>query len=469
MNQYRSYIAIDLKSFYASVECVERGLDPLTTKLVVADESRTDKTICLAVSPALKAYGISGRARLFEVLQKVKREDFICATPRMQLYLDYSQRIYNIYLKYIAPEDIHIYSIDEVFIDVTPYLCTYNQTAHQLAITIIRDVLSQTGITATAGIGTNLYLCKIAMDIVAKHADADADGVRIAELDEMSYRRLLWNHRPLTDFWRIGHRIAEKLNRYGMYTMGDVARQSIKDDELLYSLFGVNAELIIDHAWGWESCTMDMIKKYHPTTHSLSSGQVLSCPYDAKKAKIVVREMAESLALQLVSRKLKTDQIVLSIGYDRESLTTLREYNGEITQDHYGRMVPKRAHGSQNLMRFSSSSKLIVETTMQLYNRIIDFNLLIRRINITANHVITEEESIKKEKQPKQLHLFEEENSNSNDNSEFAQNREKEHRIQEVMLHIKQEFGNNAILKGINFANGATARERNQQIGGHKA
>jgi DNA polymerase V len=307
------------------------------------------------------------------------------------------------------------------------------------------------------------------MDIVAKHADADADGVRIAELDEMSYRRLLWNHRPLTDFWRIGHRIAEKLNRYGMYTMGDVARQSIKDDELLYSLFGVNAELIIDHAWGWESCTMDMIKKYHPTTHSLSSGQVLSCPYDAKKAKIVVREMAESLALQLVSRKLKTDQIVLSIGYDRESLTTLREYDGEITQDHYGRMVPKRAHGSQNLMRFSSSSKLIVETTMQLYNRIIDFNLLIRRINITANHVITEEESIKKEKQPKQLHLFEEENSNSNDNSEFAQNSEKEHRIQEVMLHIKQEFGNNAILKGINFANGATARERNQQIGGHKA
>ena len=467
------YIAIDLKSFYASVECVERGLDPLTARLVVADESRTDKTICLAVSPALKAYGIPGRARLFEVKQKARGIDFIIARPRMALYIDYSTRINKIYLKYVAPEDIHVYSVDEVFMDVTDYLASYKKTAHELAITIIRDVLKQTGITATAGIGTNLYLSKIAMDIVAKKMPADKDGVRIAELDEMSYRQKLWNHRPLTDFWRVGRGIAEKLSRYGIDTMGKLARCSVDNEDLLYRMFGVNAELLIDHAWGWEPCTIDYIKAYKPETHSMSSGQVLTEPYTFEKARNVVMEMADALSLDLVRGRLVTDQLVLYVSYDRESLTRpeiASHYQGEIVTDHYGRPVPKPVHGSTKLSSYSSSSKQIICAFISLYDRIVNRNLLIRRLNVCANHVIKEDYSQKTSVEgPAQLDLFTDYEALSKEEKSKKAESAKERRIQEALLKIKQRFGKNAVLKGTSYAEGATAKERNKQIGGHKA
>ena len=466
----RKYIAIDLKSFYASVECVERGLDPLTANLVVADESRTDKTICLAVSPSLKARGIPGRARLFEVLQKVKRSEFIAAVPRMQLYIDYSTRIYQIYLDYVSQEDIHVYSIDEVFIDVTDYLATYRMSAHELAMTIIRDILAKTGITATAGIGTNLYLCKVAMDIVAKHVKADKDGVRIAELDERTYRETLWDYQPLTAFWRVGRGIADKLNRYGLYTMGDVARQSVEDEDLLYSLFGVNAELLIDHAWGWEPCTISEIKAYRPVASSMSSGQVLTCPYTAEKARVVVREMADGLAMELLDKRLLTDQVVLTVGYDKDSLTdqNVREhYSGAITKDYYGRLVPKHAHGSRNLHGHTSSAMTIMEAVAALYDEIIDKKLLVRRLNVTANHIVTEEYQRRKGREPRQLDLFERIDTDADKEREASL--EKERRVQETVLEIKKRFGKNSILRGLNFADGATMKERNRQIGGHRA
>ena len=501
-NQDRTFIAIDLKSMYASVECVARGLDPLTTNLVVTDVSRTEKTICLAVTPSLKAYGIGGRARLFEVVQRLREVnyerqmkstsrrltgksvsdtelkehpdwavDYIAAPPRMAHYIDVSSKIYGIYLKYIAPEDIHVYSIDEVFMDVTDYLKSYKMSAHELAMTMIRDVLGQTGITATAGIGTNMYLCKVAMDIVAKKAPADKDGVRIAELDEMSYRRLLWDYRPITKFWRVGKGIAEKLAMYGIDTMGKVARQSVKNEELLYRLFGVNAELLIDHAWGWEPCTMDMVKAYKPDNNSFSNGQVLQSAYDFRKARVVVQEMAENMALDLVSKRLVTDQIILTVGYDRESLTNpdiRARYHGEVTTDYYGRQVPKHAHGTANLSRQTSSTKLITEAVVDLFDRIVNKDLLVRRLNLTVNHVVNEADANRRTT-PTQLDLF-------TDYEELARQQEaekaeldKERRIQEAQLAIKQRFGKNAILRGLNFEEGATAKERNEQIGGHKA
>ncbi|MGN0107176.1 MAG: DNA methylase [Hominilimicola sp.] len=503
----RKYICIDLKSFYASVECRERGLDPLTTNLVVADASRTEKTICLAVSPSLKAYGIGGRARLFEVVQKVKaanakrilnapnREftgssyndtelkrspelsvDYIAAPPRMALYMEYSTKIYNIYLKYIAPEDILVYSIDEVFIDVTGYLNTYKLTARELAMKMIRDVLKATGITATAGIGTNMYLAKIAMDIVAKHIEADKDGVRIAELDEMSYRRLLWNHRPLTDFWRVGRGYSKKLEQVGLLTMGDIARCSIGkktdyyNEDLLYKMFGINAELLIDHAWGWEPCTMADVKAYKPENHSVGSGQVLHCPYDFDKARLIVREMADLLALDLVDKGLVTDQMVLTVGYDVENLTNpeIRKlYKGAVTTDHYGRKIPKHAHGTENIGSQTSSTKLITNAVMELYDRIVNKNLLIRRVNLVANHVV-EEASVKK-KSFEQLDLFTdyEELQRERQAEEKARNDEKN--IQKTILDIKKKFGKNAVVKGMNLEEGATTIDRNKQIGGHKA
>lgn len=495
----RTYIAIDLKSFYASVECVERGLDPLATNLVVADRSRTEKTICLAVSPSLKAYGIPGRARLFEVEQRIREVnaerrrkayghrltgksvldtelkihqdwevDYIAAPPRMAYYIEHSTRIYQIYLKYIAPEDIHVYSIDEVFMDVTAYLNSYGITAHELARKIIGDVLGQTGITATAGIGTNLYLCKVAMDIEAKHIPADKDGVRIAELDEMTYRRKLWTHRPLKDFWRVGNGIARKLEQYGIYTMGDIARQSVRNEELLYRLFGVNAELLIDHAWGWEPCTMEMIKAYKPSTNSLSSGQVLQEPYTVQKARVVVREMAESTALDLLDKRMVTDQMVLTVGYDTASLSNHAEYNGEITTDFYGRKVPKHAHGTANLDRHTSSARLIADAVMELFDRITDPGLLVRRINLTANNV-TDEDTASRNPVPVQYDLFTDYEAVEKKNAEEKERLDKERKMQTAILKIKKQFGKNAILKGLNFEEGATARDRNGQIGGHKA
>lgn len=469
----RIYIAIDLKSFYASVECVERGLDPLTTNLVVADESRTEKTICLAVTPSLKKHGIGGRARLFEVYQKAKGVDFIIAMPRMALYIDYSARIYSIYLKYIAPEDMHVYSIDEVFMDVTDYLDSYKMTAHQLAITIIRDVLKNTGITATAGIGTNMYLCKVAMDIVAKHMPADSDGVRIAELDEMAYRKQLWNHFPLTDFWRVGHGIADKLARYGIDTMGKVARCSIDNEELLYRLFGINAELLIDHAWGWEPCTINYIKNYRPEAKSMSSGQVLSEPYTFSKARNVVMEMADDISLSLVEKRMATNQLVLTVGYDRESLTRpniTSHYQGEIVTDHYGRPVPKPTRGTVNLNSHSSSSKEIINAVISLYDRIVNKELLIRRLNISTNHIKAEAYTTNPTSHKAiQLDLFTDTDSTNQPQKVKEKELEKERRMQEAMLKIKHRFGNNAILKGTSFSEGATGRERHKQIGGHKA
>ena len=470
--QQKTYIAIDLKSFYASVECVDRGLDPLTTNLVVADESRTEKTICLAVSPSLKAYGIGGRARLFEVYQKARGVEFIIAPPRMAHYIEVSTKIYQTYLKYIAPEDIHVYSIDEVFMDVTAYLRSYKMTAHQLAMKMIRDVLATTGITATAGIGTNMYLAKVAMDIVAKKMPADKDGVRIAELDEMSYRRELWDYRPLTKFWRVGRGIAEKLAVYGIDTMGKIARVSIQNEKLLYSLFGVNAELLIDHAWGWEPCTMEAVKAYRPETNSFSSGQVLKEPYTFKKARVVIREMAEGMALDLVSKRLVTDQLVLTVSYDTECLTRpeIREkYHGEITTNYYGKAVPKHAHGTFNFERPTSSSRLIMDGATELFERQVNSDLLIRRLNLTTNHVVSEASVSAQDRAPQQLDLFTDYEALEKQRKEEQAKLDKERRMQEAQLKIKKRFGKNAILRGLNFEEGATAKERNEQIGGHKA
>ncbi|UKK51409.1 DNA methylase [Prevotella sp. E13-17] len=472
MSAQRTYIAIDLKSFYASVECVDRGLDPLTTHLVVADESRTEKTICLAVTPSLKAYGIGGRARLFEVYQKAKGVDFIIAKPRMAHYIEVSAKIYDIYLKYVAPEDIHVYSIDEVFMDVTAYLGSYKMTAHELAMTMIRDVLKQTGITATAGIGTNLYLCKVAMDIVAKKMPADKDGVRIAELDEMTYRRQLWDYRPITKFWRVGNGIAEKLAKHGIETMGQLARQSVLSEELLYKLFGVNAELLIDHAWGWEPCTMEAIKAYKPESNSFSSGQVLQSPYSAEQARVVVQEMAEGMALDLVCKRLVTDQLVLTVSYDTECLTRpdIRDqYQGEITVNYYGKLVPKHAHGSHSFGEPTSSSRLIMEAATSIFDRCVNPILLIRRLNLTTNHVTSEVTAQPPQKSVQQLDLFTDYVRLEQQKLEEQDKLVKERRLQEAQLRIKQRFGKNAILRGLNFKEGATAKERNRQIGGHKA
>lgn len=473
------YIAIDLKSFYASVECVERGLDPLTTNLVVADASRTEKTICLAVSPSLKAYGISGRARLFEVVQKARELSlsYITAPPRMAYYMEYSTRIYQIYLKYVAPEDIHVYSIDEVFMDVTHYLDVYQMTARQLAMKMIQDVLKTTGITATAGIGENLYLCKVAMDIVAKHIKPDKDGVRIIKLNEKTYRRLLWSHRPLTDFWRVGRGYARKLEENGLFTMGDIARCSLGkpgdfyNEGLLYKLFGVNAELLIDHAWGWEPCTIADIKAYRPSTNSLSSGQVLPCPYDYGGARLVVREMTDLMALDLVDKGLFTDQIVLTVGYDRENLENVeirRKYKGDVTTDHYGRKIPKHAHGTANLGRMTSSAKQMADAAMKLFDEIVDPNLLVRRIYIAVNHV-EEEAACAEAGSYEQLDLFTdyERLKKEREQEEDALRREKQ--MQKAVLSIKKKYGKNAVLKGMNLQEGATAAKRNEQIGGHKA
>ena len=468
----RTYIAIDLKSFYASVECVDRGLDPLTTNLVVADASRTEKTICLAVSPSLKAYGIGGRARLFEVYQKARGVDFIIAPPRMARYLEVSNKVYETYLKYIAPEDIHVYSVDEVFMDVTAYLRSYKMTAHELAIKMIRDVLATTGITATAGIGTNMYLCKVAMDIMAKKMPADKDGVRIAKLDEMSYRRELWDYQPITKFWRVGRGIAEKLAIYGIDTMGKLARMSIQNEGLLYRLFGVNAELLIDHAWGWEPATMEAVKAYRPETNSLSSGQVLHEPYTFRKARVVICEMAEGMALSLVSKHLVADQLVLTVSYDAECLTRpeIREkYHGEITTNHYGKPVPKHAHGTFNFDRPTSSSRQIMDGAAQLFDRCVNADLLVRRMNITANHVVPEASVVAKDQAPQQLDLFTDYEALEKQRQAEQAKLDKERRMQEVQLKIKKRFGKNAILRGLNYSEGATAKERNAQIGGHRA
>ena len=502
----RTYIAIDLKSFYASVECMERGLDPLTTNLVVADSTRTEKTICLAVSPSLKRYGIPGRARLFEVVQKVKEAnaerrgtaperrftgksvfskeldtnpeleiDYLVAPPRMALYLDYSTRIYNVYLQYVAPEDIHVYSIDEVFLDVTQYLNTYGLTPKELAAKMIKNVLAETGITATAGIGTNLYLCKVAMDIMAKKVTPDADGVRIAELDEMSYRGLLWTHRPLTAFWRVGRGYQKKLEEVGLYTMGDIARCSLGspgdfyNEDLLYKLFGVNAELLIDHAWGYEPTTIEMIKAYKPEVNSVSSGQVLQEPYEFEKGKLIVREMTDLLVLDLVEKKLVTDQIVLTVGYDIENMTRPDiHYTGEVTVDGYGRRVPKHAHGTTNLGRQTSSTKLIIDKVMELYDEIVNRSLLVRRITVVANHLV-EESTVTEKAEFEQLDLFTDYAALQKEQEEEKEEREKERKLQEAMLEVKKKFGKNAMIKGMNLQEGAMTIERNNQIGGHKA
>lgn len=508
MPEERYYVAIDLKSFYASVECIERGLNPLLTNLVVADASRTEKTICLAVSPALKTYGIPGRPRLFEVVQKVREANalrkmhapgrvftgasfdmtelnasldkeisYIAAPPRMAYYMDYSTRIYHIYLKYIAPEDIHVYSIDEVIMDVTQYLGTYRLTARELAQKIIQDVVRTTGITSTAGIGSNMYLCKIAMDIMAKRAMPDENGVRIAELDETSYRQQLWEHQPITDFWRVGGGYAKKLEAVGLYTMRDIARCSIGkpneyyNEDLLYKLFGINAELLIDHAWGWEPCTMADVKSYKPSTNSLGSGQVLQCPYSYEKARLIVQEMADLLVLDLVDKRLVTDQIVLTIGYDIENLTDpeiRKSYKGEVVMDHYGRKIPKHAHGTANIHKRTSSSMLIMEAVLELYARIVAPGLLVRRVTIAANHVVEDDTSCDTQTF-EQLDLFTDYEALEKQRQEKNAKLQREKQIQLAMLSIKKKYGKNAILKGINLEDGAMTKERNNQIGGHKA
>ena len=504
----RCYIAIDLKSFYASVECRDRNLNPLTTNLVVADKSRTSKTICLAVSPSLKAYGIGGRARLFEVEQAVARVNarrrkqapggqfkgassddrelkkdpalrlcYIVAPPQMAHYMEVSTKIYDIYLQYFAPEDMHVYSIDEVMIDVTSYLDTYQKTPRQLASTVMKNIYEQTGITAAAGIGTNLYLCKVAMDIVAKHVAPDADGARIGELDELTYRKLLWDHRPLTDFWRVGPGYSRKLESYGLYTMGDIARCSLGkageyyNEDLLYRLFGINAELLIDHAWGWEPCRMEDIKAYKPETNSICSGQVLQCPYTSEKARLVVQEMTDLMALDLVDKGLVTDQLVLTVGYDIDNLTDpkIRKlYKGAVTTDRYGRQVPKHAHGTQNLKYPTSSSMQLMAAAEELYDRIINSHLLVRRITLTANRV-TGENAVKKEEAFEQMDLFTDYKKRENEEKKEKAELEKEKKLQHAMLDIKKRYGKNAVLKGMNLQEGATARSRNSQIGGHKA
>ena len=504
----RTYLCIDLKSFYASVECVERKLDPMTTNLVVADASRTEKTICLAVSPSLKSYGISGRARLFEVVQRVKEVNaerlakaprhkfhksscddtevqsdpgvelaYIAAPPRMAHYMECSTKIYQIYLKYIAPEDIHVYSIDEVFIDLTSYLPASGLNAHEFARKIIRDVKETIGITATAGIGTNMYLAKIAMDIGAKHIPAGVDGVRIAELDEMSYRKLLWDHRPLTDFWRVGPGYAKKLAEVGLYTMGDIALCSVGkptdyyNEDLLYKMFGVNAELLIDHAWGWEPCTIAEVKAYKPESNSIGSGQVLQCPYDFEKTRLVLCEMTDLLVLDLVDKGLVTDQMVLTIGNDIENLTDPDRrlaYKGAVTTDRYGRKIPKHAHGTVNLDRQTSSTRQITDAVMDLYDRIADKNLLVRRLNITANHVVLES-TVTDTREPEQMNLFTDYDALEKQREEEKEALEREKKMQQAVLSIKKKFGKNAILKGMNLEDGATAKDRNERIGGHRA
>ena len=502
-NENHIYIAIDLKSFYASVECRERDLDPLTTNLVVADAERTEKTICLAVSPSLKVYGIPGRARLFEVVQRVKEVNqersqklpkrmfegsscfsdelkehpelsvtYVTAKPRMALYMKYSTQIYDIYLRYIAPEDMHVYSIDEVFMDVTHYLNTYHMTAKELASKMILDVMQETGITATAGIGTNLYLCKVAMDIVAKHMPADQNGVRIAELDEMKFRRELWAHQPITDFWRVGRGIAKKLEQNGMVTMGDVALCSERSEDLLYRLFGKNAELLIDHAWGWEPTTIEAIKAYRPSTNSISSGQVLHCPYEAEKARLVIREMTDLLVLDLVDKGLVTDQMVLTVGYDIENLTDparRAKYRGRVETDPYGRQVPKQAHGSINLDGYTSSTRRIMRAVTELFDRIVDKNLLIRRMYVVANRVLREADAPKKRDDAVQLDFFTDYAAEAEKQKAEDEALARERRIQNATLAIKKKYGKNALFKGMNLEEGATAKERNAQIGGHKA
>ncbi len=508
MNEQKTYLAIDLKSFFASVECVERGLNPMTAHLVVADNTRTEKTICLAVTPSLKTFGISGRARLFEVVQRVKQVnaerkkaaggrltgratdrlmlesdptlalDYHVAQPRMALYMEYSVRIFKVYLRHVAPEDIHVYSIDEVFIDATSYLKLTGLSAHEFARKIIKDVLLETGITATVGIAPNLYLCKIALDIMAKHAPADENGARIAELDEATYRRELWDHRPLTDFWRVGKGYARALEKHGMYTMGDVARCSVGkagdyyNEDLLYRLFGVNAELLIDHAWGWEPCTIADIKSYKPDSNSIGSGQVLKYPYSFEKAKLVVREMIDLLVLELVEKGLVTDQIILTVGYDIENLTdpNLRKlYKGPITTDFYGREVPKHAHGSANLGGYTSSTRRVTDATMELYDRIVNQNLVIRRLNVTAAHVIREEDVPPVKESVEQLNMFVDYDAIARKEQAVQEEMEREKTIQKTVIALKQKYGKNAILKGMNLEEGATAKERNEQIGGHKA
>ncbi|MCH5267375.1 MAG: DNA methylase [Lachnospiraceae bacterium] len=501
-----TYIAIDLKSFYASVECVERGLNPLTTNLVVADLSRTEKTICLAVSPSLKAYGISGRARLFEVVQRVREVNaerrqkapgrkftgesaqaeelkaspelelsYIVAPPRMAYYMEYSTRVFKVYLNYIAPEDMHVYSIDEVFMDVTHYLSAYGMSPRELAGKIVQDVLDITGITATAGIGSNLYLCKVAMDVLAKHIEPDEQGVRIAQLNEMEYRKLLWGHRPITDFWRVGRGYAKRLAAEGLYTMGDVARCSIGkesdyyNEDLLYKIFGINAELLIDHAWGYEPCTIAQIKAYKPSSNSISSGQVLQSPYDYEKAKLVVREMTDLLVLDLVDKKLVTNQMVLTVGYDIDNLKSGKGgYKGEVVSDRYGRKIPKHAHGTINLEKKTSSTKRIIEAVMELYERIVEPGLLVRRITVTAAKVEDESKAFE-ENTYEQLSLFTDYEKRQEEEAEEKASLEKERNIQEALISIKKKYGKNAILKGMNLEEGATAKDRNRQIGGHRA
>lgn len=503
MHENRQFIAIDLKSFYASVECVKRGLDPLLTNLVVADAERTEKTICLAVSPSLKAMGIKGRPRLFEVVQKVKeinnerkwkspahklegesfriydlKKDptlalgYITATPSMSSYMKVSAQIYQIYLKYIAPEDIHVYSIDEVFIDATSYLKAYGLTAKQLASKMILDVYEHTGIPAAAGIGTNLYLCKVAMDIVAKHVEPDENDVRIAELDEFSYRQSLWTHKPLIDFWRVGRGYVRKLEEHGMYTMGDIARASLTHEDLFYNLFGINAELLIDHAWGYESCTIADIKAYKPSAKSIGSGQVLQSPYTFEKARIIVQEMIDALVLDLVDKELVTNQIILTIGYDVDNLNIPEisfHYHGPVTTDYYGRKIPKHAHGSANIEKHTSSNKLIMKKTLDLYDRIVDQHLLIRRINLAANRVVNEVEAKKQSQSYEQFDLFTDYEVVDKIQAEETTALEKEKNIQKTVLDIKKKYGKNAVLKGTNLKEGATAILRNKQIGGHKS
>jgi DNA polymerase V len=503
----KTYISIDLKSFYASVECIERGLDPLTTNLVVADNSRTEKTICLAVSPSLKSYGVKGRPRLFEVVQKVKevnalrlsnlkarkfkgksydynqlkssphlKVDYLVATPRMAFYIEYSTRIYDIYLKYASPEDIHVYSIDEVFIDISSYLKRYHFTARELTTKILRDILKNTGITASAGIGTNLYLTKVAMDILAKKISVDKNGVQIAELDEMSYRKLLWSHRPITDFWRVGKGYAKRLERVGLYTMGDIARCSIGEntdfhnEDLLYKIFGKNAELLIDHAWGYEPCSIKDIKDYKPESKSISSGQVLHSAYTFNKGRLIVWEMTDMLALDLVSKRFVTNQMVLRIGYDRKSLsdpTIKKIYKGQTSTDAYGRVRPKSARGTINLDRYTSSAKLIIDAVLELYDNIVDESLLIRRVTISANNILNESE-INVEEKAKQLNIFKDYDQLKKEKKEENIELSKERKIQEAILVIKEKYGKNAVIKGANLDEEATGLARNNQIGGHK-
>lgn len=496
MAEKKTFIAIDLKSYYASQECVERGLDPLTTNLVVADPSRTEKTICLAVSPSLKAYGVGGRCRLFELVEKVHEAnaerrykapnkrftgksysdtelkanpsleiDYIIAPPQMARYMEVSTKIYQIYLRHVAPEDIYPYSVDEVFIDATPYLKIYNMTAHDFTMTLIREVLHETGITATAGIGSNMYLCKIAMDIVAKKMPADKDGVRIAELDEKTYRQKLWEHRPLTDFWRVGKGYATKLEACGIYTMGDIARISETSEDVFYSMFGINAELLIDHAWGYEPTTIADIKAYKPENNSLCSGQVLQRPYPYKQARTIVHEMTDLLSLDLVVKRLMTNQIVLEIGYDVEN----ENYTGEFTIDRYGRKIPKHAHGTENMPKYTSSTNRLVEAALRLFERIINKDLNVRRVAVTVCKLLPEDEAKQADSgRTEQISFFDSPDIQERREQEQTE-LEKERRCQETILQIRKKYGKNAILKGVNYEEGATTKNRNGQIGGHKA